>query len=177
MIPFCQFWSSEGVQWNKGNWTWAECELIQEICQTWGTTQFPWFLANWKWSECSSSVPSGPCAVWSTTKIPWAQANWKWSECSGSQPIPPIPVVSVGNQPGVDANTLIPPWIEEPWNPYRAADREQAEKKRKRLIKLILKVKGQQYDEEKEVKDFDVTVGDIKMVVKAATNIDLKVKE
>ena len=88
-----------------------------------------------------------------------------------------MPVVSVGNQPGVDAMTLVQPWIEEPWNPYRAADREQAEKKRKRLIKLICRIKGQEYNEEKTHKDFNVTVGDIKMVVKKVKNIDLEVKE
>jgi hypothetical protein len=98
-------------------------------------------------------------------------ANWKWSECSSSiQPEPPI-VVSIGNQPGVDATTLIQPWmIEEPWNPYKNAE------KKKRLIKLICKVKGHSYNEEKEAKDIDVTIDDIRMVVKAVANIDLNFK-
>jgi hypothetical protein len=37
-------------------------------------------------------------------------------------------------------------------------------------------VKGQEYNEEKEVRDFPVTVGDIRMVVKAVANIDLDLK-
>lgn len=148
MIQLCSLWATENVRWSDANWTWDECQLVQEICQTWGTTQFPWFMANWKWSECSASVP-----------------------------VPPVPVVSIGNQPGVDAMTLVQPWIEEPWNPYRAADKEQAEKKRRRLIKLICRIKGQDYEEERTHADFNVTVGDIRMVVKAVKNIDLEVKE
>ncbi len=122
------------------------------------------------------SNPGQICEMWGTTQVPWFNANWKWSECSGIIP-PPVPVVNVGNQPGVDAQTLVQPWIEEPWNPYRAADREQAEKKRKRIIKLICRIKGQEYNEEKTPKDFIVTVGDIKMVINSVKNIDLKIKE
>ncbi len=140
MIHICSLWSTENVRWNNANWTWAECEAVQEICQVWSTTKFPWAGANWKWSECSSSAP-------------------------------PIPVVTVGNPPGVDATTLIQPWLEEPWNPYTAND--EHDKKRKRLIKLICKVKGREYSEEKEAKDFPITVGDIRTVVKTVANIDL----
>ncbi len=169
MIPFCNFWSSEGVQYKNSDWTWAECEMIREICEVWSTTQFPWFLANWRWSECSSSTPGGPCAVWGTTSVLWKNANWRWSECSGT--LPPVPVVEI--RPGVDAEALIQPWmLEEPWNPYQSASLD----KQKRLIKLICKVKGQEYKEEKAVKDFPVTVGDIRMVVKAVTNIDLDLR-
>jgi hypothetical protein len=173
MIPFCQLWNTDSTQWHTSDWTWGECEMVQEICQVWSTTKFPWFVANWKWSECSSSAPSGPCAVWGTTAVPWNQANWKWSECTGSV-IPPIPVVVIGNRPGVDAETLIQPWqlVEEPWNPYISSSID----KKKRLIKLICKVKGQTYSEEKEAGDYKVTVGDIRMVVKAVANIDLDLK-
>ena len=175
MIRLCSLWSSEGIQWKNANWTWAECEMVQEICQVWSTTKFPWSMADWKWSECSSSAPPpSTCKVWGTTDVLWKNANWKWSECSGSIPIPPIPVVVIGNQPGVDAETLIPPWqlVEEPWNPYRTSSLD----KQKRLIKLICKVKGQEYKEEKEARDFPVTIGDIRMVVKTVANIDLNFK-
>ena len=140
MISICSLWSSENIQWSKANWTFSECEMVQEICQVWSTTQFPWSMADWKWSECSSSVP-------------------------------PIPVVTVGNQPGVDATTLIPEWLEEPWNPYTAND--EHDKKRKRLIKLICKVQGKEYIYEREAKDFPITIRDIRTVVKAVANIDL----
>lgn len=170
MIRICSLWGSENHQWRNANWTWTECEMVQEICAVWSTTKFPWGLALWKWNECSGSiVPPTGCAVWSTTGVLWSKADWKWNECSSSKP---IPVISVGNPPGVDAMTLVQPWLEEPWNPYRTSSLD----KQKRLIKLVCKVKGQNYDETKEVKDFPVTVGDIRMVVKAVADIDLALK-
>ena len=143
MIRICSLWSSENVQWKNGSWTWGECQLVAEICKKWGTSDFPWRIANFKWSECSGSI----------------------------QPIPPIPVVTVGNLPGVDATTLIQPWLEEPWNPYRTGSYD----KHKRLIKLVCKVKNEEYKEEKEMKDFKVTVGDIRMVVKAVSGVELNI--
>jgi hypothetical protein len=78
---------------------------------------------------------------------------------------------------GVDATTLIQPWqAEEQWNPYRAADEEQKRRRQKHLIKLICKINGIEFDEEKSTGDYRVTVGDIKMIVKK-TNIDLGLKE
>lgn len=118
------------------------------------------------------SDPVRNCFPWGRANVQYKNANWTWSECQLVEEI-----VNIANQPGVDATTLIQPWIEEPWNPYRAADREQEEKKRKRLIKLICRIKGQEYNEEKTPKDFKITVGDIKLVVKAVKDIDLKVKE
>jgi len=108
MIPLCSIWSTENVQWNNANWTWAECQMVQEII--------------------------------------------------------------LGNQPGVDAEILIQPWqLEEPWNPYK----KMSSDKRKRLIRLICKVRGEEYSEEKETQDFSVKIGDIKTVVKAVANVDL----
>ena len=92
--------------------------------------------------------------------------------CGGA----PTPPSVIANRLGVDANTLIPSWIEEPWNPYRAADREQAEKQRKRLIKLICKIKGEEFNEEKKAGNYKVTVGDIRMVMERVANIDLDLK-
>jgi hypothetical protein len=131
-------------------------------------------MADWKWSQCSSSVgPPQPCAIWSKTGVLWKNADWRWSECSSS-----VPVVSIGgNRPGVDANTLIQPWIEEPWNPYRAADEEWKRKQQKRLIKMICKVKGQEYAQEKLHQVLNVSVGSIKVVMTQDKNIDLEVKE
>jgi hypothetical protein len=102
--------------------------------------------------------------IWGTTCVPWKQACWKWSECSTTEEI---------LQPfGVDATTLIQPWLEEPWNPYRAGE---SHKKRK-LIKLICKIRGEKYEEEKMMKNFTVTADDVKLVVKAISNIDLDLK-
>jgi hypothetical protein len=141
MINVCYYWGYAFVPWKNGNWTWAECELIQEICAVWGTKN-----------------------VW------WENGNWWWSQCI---PVIPPPVFISPQLPGVDATTIIQPWqAEEQWNPYRAGEFD----KRKRLIKLICKVKGQTYEEEKEAGDMKISVDDIRMVVKAVAGIDLDIK-
>jgi len=144
-MNICLYWSQVSSSWSNANWTWADCQLIQEVCQVWGTTGVWWTNANWQWSQCSASVPTPP-----TSSVVTIQPN------------------------GVDATTLIQPWLIQPWNPYKAND--EIDKKRKRLIKLICKLKGQTYSEEKEVGSQDIDVDDIKMVVKKALNIDLDVK-
>ena len=145
MNTVCFYWVNTNIAWSVGDWTWAECELAREICAVWGTTGAWWKNANWMWSQCSSSLPPGP----------------------------PITSASL-YPPGVDATTLVQPWLVEPWNPYTANDAH--DKKRKRLIKLICKVKGQTYEEEKEVGTMEISVDDVRMVVKKVLNIDLDVK-
>ena len=108
------------------------------------------------------------CYKWGNANIPWKNANWLWSECQVVQDI--LTGLEVGNRPGVDATTLIQPWLEEPWNPYRSGE------KKKRLIKLICKVKGIEYEEEKAMKDFKVTADDIKLVVRTVSGVDLDLK-
>ena len=106
------------------------------------------------------------CYLWGTAGVKWKDANWEWKDCQLVQEIIAIA------ESGVNAEELIQPWLkeEETWNPYQ-------KDKRRRLIKLICKVKGQEYDEEKEVKKFKVTVEDIKLVVKTISGVDLKLKE
>lgn len=107
------------------------------------------------------------CYKWGNVGITWADANWVWSECL-------YVVESILQPPGVDAMTLVQPWLIEPWNPYVKND--EREKKRKRFIKLICKIKGQTYEDEKEMGMMNISVDDIKMVVKTITNVDLDVK-
>ena len=57
---------------------------------------------------------------------------------------------------------------EMPWTQW--GDEEE---KKKRLIKLILKVKGKTYREEKEIQDYKITVKDIKLVAKEVAGIEL----
>ena len=106
--------------------------------------------------------------IWGITNILWKDANWTWGE---RQLVSQI----VANPPGVDATTLIHPWLEELWNPYRSEERDK--KKRRKLIKLVCKVRGIEYDAQKEIKDFKITIDDVKLVVKAVANIDLKIKK
>lgn len=112
------------------------------------------------------------CVYWSQTPIQWGKANWLWSVCSGV--IPPMPVVSSSFNYGVDATTLVQPWLIEPWNPYTTND--EHDKKRKRLIKLICKIGSQKYEEEKEVGDMKISVGGIKTTVGEIREIGLDVK-
>lgn len=100
------------------------------------------------------------CNIWSTTSILWSKYNLTWSECELIQEI-------IGNSPGVDASLL-----SQPWNPYKTGSLD----KRKRLIKLICKVNGREYPEEHEVKNFKVTVGDIRTMIKTVANVDLDFK-
>ena len=114
------------------------------------------------------------CFKWGSTPIMWVQANWWWSLCSGG-PTPPTPV-SASVVGGVDATALVQPWITEPWNPYTAAD--EHDKKRKKLIKLMCKLKGVEYNEEKQFKDLKLTVEDVQFITKASeVEIDLKLEE
>jgi hypothetical protein len=105
------------------------------------------------------------CYIWGFTDILWKNADWTWSECKIIQDI--LDGIC-GNKPGVDATTLIQPWLNDPWNPYRAGE------KKKKLIRLICKVKGIEYDESKEVRDLDVSVEDIKLVINKVLNINVK---
>jgi len=123
---------------------------------------------------------SGSCQIWSTNNSEWVGANWWWPLCSGSgslPPVPPIPVItsSFTQYMGVDATTLVQPWLIEPWNPYVANDAN--DKKRKRFIKLVCKVDGKTYEEEKEAGDMRISIDDVKMVVEKIVNINLDVKK
>lgn len=146
------------------------------VCFQWGNVNVPWIGGDWLWSECSSSIEPTSCSVWNYETEDWDLAAWNWDECSGSiPPVPPVVTSSFVQPPGVDATTLVQPWLIEPWNPYTANDAH--DKKRKRLIKLICKVNGKTYEEEKEVGTMNVSVDDVKMVIKKAINIDIKLEE
>jgi NACalpha-BTF3-like transcription factor len=59
----------------------------------------------------------------------------------------------------------------EPWNPYRNLE------KKKRLIQLICKIKGEKFDETKEVKNIQIKVEDVSLVMKEILGIDLNITE
>ena len=163
MIKVCSRWIEKSVKWTNANWTFSDCQLVDDICAIWGRTGVRWKDANWRWSEC----PSRKCEIWSLTNVRWKDANWRWIDCQRPAPI-------TGNPPGVDATLLIPPWMEETWNPYHTGSYH----KRKKLIELICKVKGESFNEkkEKEIKDYKVVVGDIRMVVQAVRGINIEIK-
>ena len=108
---------------------------------TWSTDTNVWHndCNTWSLSQIDCQLLVGVCQ-WSGDFFRWSGAPNIWSQC-----LPPVPPSVVPSQAGVDATTLIPQWLEEPWNPYRAGEIN----KRKRFIKLICKVKNQTYEEEK----------------------------
>ena len=100
--------------------------------------------------------------MWGTENLYWKDVNFWWSRC----PIQPNPVIL---QPvGVDASQLI-----QPWNPYKTVEGD----KKKRLIKLICKIKGQTYEEEKEIGTMKVSIDDVKTAAGVDINLDVKLKE
>lgn len=175
MSIVCFQWGNANSSWINGDWMWPECSSSIEpttSCSVWNTEIKHWDLATWDWDACPQDV----CSIWNDEVEDWDLAAWNWDECSGSiPPIPPVVTSSFVQPPGVDATTLVQPWLIEPWNPYTANDAH--DKKRKRLIKLICKVNGKTYEEEKEVGTMNVSVDDVKMVIKKAINIDIKLEE
>lgn len=91
------------------------------------------------------------CYLWSSANVLWKDANWKWSECFTS--------VEAG-VPGVDATTLVQPWIEEPWNPYRAGE---LEKQKQRIVEVIGTINGTRYVMNKKSKKFPLIIKEVKI--------------
>lgn len=147
------------------------------VCQRWGSTKFPWKKANWKWSQCPSITPPFPgkriCHRWGTTNIKWKNADWKWSECQLV-----VEVFQFLNT-GIDATTLIPPWLRQPDRPIDDVPPwEKNKEKKRRLIRLICKVKNEKYDESKELRDdIKIKAEDIQLIIKATLGIEIDVKD
>jgi len=96
------------------------------------------------------------CHRWGFTNILWRNSNWKWPDCQL--------IAEVVSYLGVDASLIgKPPWEDEV--------------KRKRLIQLICKVKGEdEYNSTKEKREnIKITAEDIKLVVKTILDIDVDV--
>jgi len=104
--------------------------------------------------------------VWSLTDVLWNNANWTWGEQELARKIEEF----LG---------AIPPYgsfIER----QRECDNlwKNDKEKRKKLIKLICKVKGENFDETKELKEnIKVTIKDMKILVKSVLNVDVTVTE
>ena len=120
-------------------------------CLTWKNAAVLFDTANWKWSVCPGVT--SPCVTWKSANFLFDMANWRWSECSSSNP--PIPPQIIGNPPGVDATTLIQPWVIEPWNPYRSGEIK------KKKISLICRIGDKQYEMSKDVDVREVSVDDV----------------
>lgn len=99
------------------------------------------------------------CHIWGYTDVLWKDANWLWSECQLVEEI-------FDFLKGLGAQLDQP--AEVPWKDL---------KKKKRLIRLICKCKGEKYDETKEVnEDTEIDVKDIELVVRAVLNVNVDIK-
>lgn len=100
---------------------------------------------------------------WSSANVRWNDSNWTWQEFQLAE--------ELVNQfkDGIDPKEF---YKEE--ETFWIKDVE----KKKRLIRLICKVKGEKYEESKEVhENIKIKVDDVKLVVKTILDIELKVKE
>jgi hypothetical protein len=103
------------------------------------------------------------CRKWGSTDVRWKDANWLWSECQIAEEL--LEQFKGGIDPKEFYKEEETFWIKD-------------FEKRKRLIRLICKVKGEKYDESKEIREnIKIKVDDIKLLVKAILDIELKVKE
>lgn len=176
MTNICYFWSNANVKWKDANWKWSECfnETSSVICHLWSTANVKWKDANWLWSQCQT-VPTSSiiCYLWSTANVKWKDANWLWSMCSGS-PVPgPTPVTASIGFPGIDATTLIQPWlIEEPWDPYKN------QKKKNKRLELVCVCNGMTYEKEKNVKEISLSVKGVKLTtISSDVDVEFKLEE
>lgn len=145
---------------------------MPHICFLWNSGNIAWKDANWKWSECFTRPPT--CFIWNSTDVNWNDADWLWSKCFGEPPIPPIPPVtaSLGNL-GVDATTLIQPWLEEPWNPYKNSEQDK-----ERFLELMCRINGVKYEKNKKKKKINVSVNNVKIAQYASVvDIEFKLEE
>lgn len=142
---------------------------MSAFCYIWGFAGVNWKDANWNWSECPT------CITWAEADVEWNRADVLWSECTGSVAPPPpsssviIPVFNFSASLGIDAETLIQPWIIEPWNPYR--------ENKNKIISLVCNISGKILSENKESKKPTVTVKKIVTVINNNENVILEFKK
>ena len=103
------------------------------------------------------------CFKWNTCGVKWNEANWKWNECLLVEEI--IQFYHAG-VPGEEAQ---PEWIRPPW--------AESEKKKRILVELICRVKGEKYDQTKELKEIKININDVKLVVKKVSGVELNIVE
>ena len=97
----------------------------------------------------------------------WKNADWRWSECFF------VPDTGSLAAPGVDASLLSPQWLEEPWNPYR-----NAEKNKEKLMELVCRVNGVKYEKGKKTKKIYLTVGNVKLSTQPSNmEVNFKLEE
>lgn len=93
------------------------------------------------------------CEIWGTTEFLWKDADWKWSECR---------LVAELGGPSPDL-------AKRPWEEWELP-------KVRRLVHLISKVKGTEYEQIREVKEAQISISDVKLVIEAVSGIEVNVE-
>lgn len=163
-VLLCRVFGQSEVNWKDANWLWSDCKE----CVVWSRADAQWKDAGWYWPTCQvRPIPPEDCWIWGDTYVRWKDANWLWSRCSASVPTEPISL----QPPGVDATTLIQPWLIEPWNPYRAG-----EKRKKKKIQLTCRIDGVDYKEERQSFDMNLSIDDVRLKTEKSNTIDLDMR-
>ena len=92
------------------------------------------------------------------TPITWNEANFKWNNNPHTWDEVLLVIEAVGGG-GVMAEDM-------PWPQFK-------DEKKKRLIKLICKVQGKTFKEEKEIQDYKIKVSDIKILAEKVLGIEI----
>lgn len=98
------------------------------------------------------------------TKIKWNNADFKWNE----NPHKWDEVLLVIEAVGEALNGARPMEEEMPWMKWTPED-----DKKKRLIKLICKVKGETITEEKQIQNYKIKISDIKLLAEEVLGIEV----
>lgn len=102
-----------------------------------------------------------------TTRVPfkWNNANFAWE----TNPFP-----NQSSNPFTWDDVALLQEIAAAGHKYDEVFKDQ--KKKKRFITLLCKVKGyDKYKETKEVKDYQITIEDVELVLKEVLNVNIKV--
>ena len=112
--------------------------------QTWGETTFPWGNDPYTWEGAHQVLMSQ--LTWEGALLTWGDNPYTWGDIQLVTEA--AEVIITGGDAGLEE------WL------------RQEPKKKKRLIKLVATVGGQQYVETKEVEEVKVNIEDVELLIK-----------
>ena len=112
--------------------------------QTWGETTFPWGNDPYTWEGAHQVLMSQ--LTWEGALLTWGDNPYAWGDIQLVTEA--AEVIITGGDAGLEE------WL------------RQEPKKKKRLIKLVATVGGQQYVETKEVEEVKVNIEDVELLIK-----------
>ena len=170
----CWVWNNTDVKWQDSNWWWSVCLDTGSILPT--PTPTPTLTVTPTVSTTVTATPTPSLTVTPTvsttvtatpTPTPSITVTPTPTNTPVTTPTPTVTETLVIPVIGVDAETLVQPWLIKPWSPYTNIN------KKNKFIKLICKINNVEYDLEKEVKDFNLDVDSVKFIINKNKNIDI----